>query len=78
MQNMTLQLRGTRKCQILEELKRDLNTSDAFELNSARFSSDSARAGSFSARLGSAREIFEPARIAKIEVIQAKIASLIR
>ena len=47
-------------------------TSDASKLSSALLSSDSARAGGFSARLGSAREIFEPARLAKIGLIRAK------
>ena len=44
--------------------------------SSARFSSDSARAGEFSARLGSARDIFEPARLAKIGHMRAKISSV--
>ena len=51
-------------CSNFQEKKLYLNISDASELSSARLSSDSARAGGFSARLGSAREIFEPARLA--------------
>ena len=50
-----------------------VDSSDVFELSSAWLSSDSARAGGFSARLGSAHELFEPARLAKIGIIQAKI-----
>ena len=40
------------------------------------FSSDSARARGFPAQLGSARDIFEPARLAKIGHIRAKIGSV--
>ncbi len=47
--------------------------SDASELSSARLSTDSARARGFSARLGSAREIFEPARLANFGSYEPKL-----
>ena len=59
----------------IDQYQNPVNISDASELSSARFSSDSARAEGLSARLGSAREIFEPARLAKIGHIRAKIGS---
>ena len=54
-------------------LQTSIVTSDASELSSARLSSDSARARSFSARLGSAREIFEPARLANLASYESKL-----
>ena len=61
---------------IVTIVQNGLNSSDAPELSSTRLGSARIQLKLEGFQLGSAREIFEPARLAKIGHIRAKIGSV--